>query len=108
MSGFLALPFVQTEDIRLKSALFGKNPLAMITGETVEKVPEEILSGDAEKNDFTECPTINDLPIMKGRETPKNQALTILKGFSTVSEGVLNVQLHPLNLLLYPNESLPV
>jgi hypothetical protein len=23
---------------------------------------------------------------MKGRETPKNQALTILKGFSTISE----------------------
>jgi len=40
---------------------------------------------DAEKNDFTECATINDLTMMKCRETPKNQALTILKGFSTVS-----------------------
>jgi len=57
-----------------------------ISGETVEKVPKQILGGDAEKNDFTECATINDLIIMKGRETPKNQALTILKGFSTVSE----------------------
>jgi len=56
-----------------------------ITGETVEKVPKPILGGDAEKNDFTECATINDLTIMKGRETPKNQPLTILKGFSTVS-----------------------
>jgi hypothetical protein len=57
-----------------------------ISGETVEKAPKQILGGDAEKNDFTECATINDLTIMKGRETPKNQALTILKGFSTVSE----------------------
>jgi hypothetical protein len=58
----------------------------MITGETVEKVPKQILVGNAGKNDFTECATINNLTIMKGRETPKNQALTILKGFSTVSE----------------------
>ena len=56
------------------------------SGETVEKVPKQTLGGDAEKNDFTECATINDLTMMKGRETPKNQALTILKGFSTVSE----------------------
>jgi hypothetical protein len=56
-----------------------------IIGETVEKVPKQILGGDVEKNDFTECATINDLTIMKGRETPKNLALTILKGFSTVS-----------------------
>jgi len=60
--------------------------LPTITGETVEKVPKQILGGDAEKNDFTECATIDDLTIMKGRETPKNQALTIQKGFSTVSE----------------------
>jgi hypothetical protein len=57
----------------------------IVTGETVEKVPKQILGGNAEKNDFTECATINDLTIMKGRKTPKNQALTILKGFSTVS-----------------------
>jgi len=61
-----------------------------VTGETVEKVPKPILGGDAEKNDFTECATINDLTIMKGRETPKNQALTILKGFSTVSVEIMN------------------
>jgi hypothetical protein len=60
--------------------------MPMITGETFEKVPKQILGGDAEKNDFTECATINDLTIMKGRETPKNQALIILTGFSTVSE----------------------
>ena len=41
-----------------------------ITGETVEKVPKPILGGDAEKNDFTECATINDLTITKGRERP--------------------------------------
>ena len=58
----------------------------MTSGETVEKVLKQILGGDAEKNNFTECATINDLTIMKGRETPKNRALTILKGFSTVSE----------------------
>ncbi len=56
-----------------------------IDSETVGKVPKQIFGEDAEKNDFTECATINDLIIMKGRETPKNQALTILKGFSTVS-----------------------
>ncbi len=57
------------------------------SGETVEKVPRQILGGDAEKNDLTECATIDDLAITKGRETPENRALTILKGFSTVSEG---------------------
>jgi len=64
------------------------------TGETVEKVPKQILGGDAEKNDFTECATINDLTITKGRETPKNQALSILKGFSTVSEEVNEISLY--------------
>jgi hypothetical protein len=56
-----------------------------VYSETVEKVPKQILGGDAEKIDFTECATIKDLTIMEGRETPTNQALTILKGFSTVS-----------------------
>jgi len=56
-----------------------------ITGKTVEKVPKQILGWDAEKNDFIECATINDLTIIKGRDPPKKQALTILKGFSTVS-----------------------
>jgi len=60
----------------------------MIDSETVEKVSKQTLGGDAEKNDFTECATINDLTIMKGRETPKNQAFTILKGFSTVSADI--------------------
>ena len=58
-----------------------------LSGETVEKVPKQILWRDAEKNDFTGCATINYLTITKGRETPKNQALTILEGYSTVSEG---------------------
>ncbi len=59
--------------------------LLRTSGETVEKVLKQILGGDAEKNDLTGCARINDLTIMKGRETPKNQALTTLKGFSTVS-----------------------
>jgi len=59
-----------------------------VTGETVEG-PQADSWGGAEKNDFTECATIDDLTIVKGRETPKNQALTIQKDFSTVSEAVL-------------------
>ena len=55
------------------------------SSETVEKVPKQILGGDAEKNDLTECATINDLTITSGHETPENHPLTILKGFSTVS-----------------------
>jgi hypothetical protein len=42
------------------------------------------------KNDLTECTTINDLIIMRGHGTPENHPLTILKGFSTVSEGLLS------------------
>jgi len=71
---------------RLKSAFLRQRGWITSTGETVEKVPKQILGGDAEKNDFPECATINDLIIMKGCETPKNHALTVLKGFSTVSE----------------------
>ena len=62
--------------------------------ETVEKVRKQILGGDAEENDLTECATINDLTITKGRETPQNQALTILKGFSTVSPEILKASIH--------------
>ncbi|HYA92222.1 MAG TPA: hypothetical protein VEK32_12080, partial [Thermodesulfobacteriota bacterium] len=40
------------------------------------------------KNDLTECTTINDLIIARGPETPENHPLTMLEGFSTVSEGV--------------------
>jgi len=43
----------------------------MINSETVEKVHKQILEGDAEKNDLTECATINDLKITRGHETPK-------------------------------------
>jgi hypothetical protein len=56
-----------------------------IDSETVEKVPKQILRGDAEKNDFTDYATINDLTIMKGHETPKNHPLSILMGSSIVS-----------------------
>ena len=67
-----------------------------ISGETVEKVPKQTLGGDAEKNGFTECATINDLTITRSHETPKNHALTILKGFSTVSEETLRQKDHHL------------
>jgi hypothetical protein len=33
------LHFGQTEDIRLKSAVFGKNPLVMITGRNIALLP---------------------------------------------------------------------
>jgi hypothetical protein len=65
--------------------LLASNYFPRTPSETVEKVPKQILEGDAEKNDFTECARINDLIIMKGRETPENRALIVLKGFSTVS-----------------------
>jgi hypothetical protein len=67
------------------------HPRYLISSETVEKVPKQILGGDAEKNDLTECATINDLTIMRGHETPKNQPLTILKGFSTVSADIVTI-----------------
>jgi len=77
------------EDFHLKHCMDKVHTDPKSTGETVEKASKYILGGDAEKNDLTECATINDLTITKGRETPKNQVLTILKGFSTVSEGIL-------------------
>ncbi len=43
----------------------------MINSETVEKVPKQILGRESEKNDLTECATINDLTIMRSHETPK-------------------------------------
>jgi hypothetical protein len=56
-----------------------------LDSETVEKVPSRLLGEIREKNDLTECATINDITIMRGHETPKSHPLTILKGFSTVS-----------------------
>ncbi len=50
--------------------------------EAVEKVPKQILGRDAEKSDLTECPTINDLMLGKGQETPENIVLTRQKDFS--------------------------
>jgi len=49
--------------------------------ETVEKVPKQILRRDAEKNDLTECPRINDLTITRGHETPKKYPLFYTEGF---------------------------
>jgi len=50
--------------------------------EAVEKVPKQIFSRDAEKNDLTECATINDLMLGKGQVTPENIVLTGQKDFS--------------------------
>jgi len=35
---------------------------------------------------------MNDLMIARGHETPENHPLTMLEGFSTVSEGILGKQ----------------
>jgi hypothetical protein len=40
--------------------------------EAVEKVPKQIFGRDVEKNDATECATINDLMLGKGQATPEN------------------------------------
>jgi len=89
----------------LKSALLGQKVFSWITGETVEKVPKQILGGDVEKNDFTECATINDPTITKDREAPKNQALIILKGFSTVSVEVKHESLEETHILYAPSNA---
>jgi len=89
--------------------MVGENPVSRITGETVEKVPKQILGGEAEKNDFTQCATINDLIIRTGHETPENHPLTVLKGFSTVSEetlGKLSVCLRSEGI--YPHQGLMI
>ena len=44
---------------------------------------------DIQKKKISQNAPESTITIMKGRETPKNQALTILKGFSTVSEEIL-------------------
>ena len=51
------------------------------SSETVEKVPKQIFGRDAEKNDLTECPRINDLTITRGHETPQKYPLFYTKGF---------------------------
>jgi len=55
----------------MKGWIEGVNPKTTLSGETVEKVPKQILGWDAEKNDLTECATINDLVIMGGMRPPK-------------------------------------
>ena len=53
----------------------------MSSGETVEKVPRQILGGDAEKDDLTECATIDDLTIMRRREDPQKSGINYTEGF---------------------------
>ena len=53
----------------------------MMYSEAVEKVPKQILRRDAEKNDLTECTTINDLTIMRGHETPPKPPINYTGGF---------------------------
>jgi hypothetical protein len=52
------------------------------SNETVEKVHKQILGRDAEKSDFIECATINDLMLGKGQVPPENIVLTGQKDFS--------------------------
>jgi len=66
-----------------------------VYSETVEKVPKQIVKEDPNRNDLIECATINDPTITKGHETPKNQPLTMPKGFSTVSVVVINKGIFP-------------
>jgi hypothetical protein len=60
----------------------GLQPPLTSNVEAVEKVPKQILGRDAEKNDLTECATINDLILGKGQVTPENIVLTGQKDFS--------------------------
>jgi hypothetical protein len=52
-----------------------------IHSETVEKAPKQTVGRDAEKNDFTESATINDLTIMKGRPDPPKSGINYTEGF---------------------------
>jgi hypothetical protein len=64
----------------------------------VEKVPKQIFRRDAEKNDLTECATINDLMSGKGQETPEKYPLIAVRGFfdslvrGTINNGVMKKQ----------------
>ena len=58
-----------------------ENYLLRIPIETAEKVPRQTLGGDAEKNDFTGCVTIDDLTIMRGREDPQKSGINYTEGF---------------------------
>jgi hypothetical protein len=49
--------------------------------EAVEKVPGQILGRDAEKSNFIECATINDLMLGKGQEPPKKSFSLVKKTF---------------------------
>jgi hypothetical protein len=49
--------------------------------EAVEKAPKQILGRDAEKSDFTECATINDLMFGRGQDTLENHPLIAGRGF---------------------------
>jgi len=46
-------------------------PLSRVV-EAVEKVLKQILGRDVEKNDLTECATINDLALVKDQVPPEN------------------------------------
>ena len=49
--------------------------------ETVEKVPQQLLGWDAEKNDLTESTTINDLIMMRGHGDPRKPPINYTEGF---------------------------
>jgi hypothetical protein len=49
--------------------------------ESVEKVPKGTFVRNAEKNNLTECATINDLMLGRGQEIPENHLLIAVRGF---------------------------
>jgi hypothetical protein len=59
--------------------------------EAVEKVPKQILGQDAERSDFIECVTINDIMFGKGQVTPEIRVKTAKATFST---GSLDLVIH--------------
>jgi hypothetical protein len=52
-----------------------------LTVEAVEKVSKQTFRRDVEKNDLTECTTINDLMLGKGQVTPENHRLIAVRDF---------------------------
>ncbi|TRZ48196.1 hypothetical protein D4S03_10230 [bacterium] len=65
---------------------------AQLAVEPVEKVPKHIFGGDAEKSDFIECTTINDLTFGKGQATPEISVKTAKVTFSTGSFGIKRIK----------------
>ena len=65
--------------------------------EALEKIPKEILALELEKNELTECATLNDLMLAKGQVTRKKSFSLVKRTFSTASlAGTLSLNIWPL------------